>query len=66
MDPRAPLWGCFVMFTVFCLWMFRRAVRHTSEGPFDRILDVLEHASDRLLNVWRRRIPIGRWKISAW
>ncbi|WP_158800799.1 MULTISPECIES: LptF/LptG family permease [unclassified Acidisoma] len=66
MDPRLPLWGCFLTFTVFCLWMFRRAVRHTSEGPFDRIFDLLERASDRIARAWRRPVPMGRRKIRAW
>jgi lipopolysaccharide export system permease protein len=59
MDPRALLWGCFLLFTVFCLWMFRRAVRHTSEGPFDGIFDLFERAADRVLGAWRR-VPPGR------
>jgi len=64
-DPRVPLWGCFLLFTVFCLWMFRRAVRHTSEGPFDRIFDLLEQGSDGVLRAWRRLFPGRRRKISA-
>jgi lipopolysaccharide export system permease protein len=65
MDPRALLWGCFGLFTVFCLWMFRRAVRHTSEGPFDGIFDLLERAADRMLGAWGRLVSRRGRKISA-
>jgi lipopolysaccharide export system permease protein len=46
-DPRLPLWGIFVAFTTFCLWMFARACRHTSEGPLDPLFIALEDATDR-------------------
>jgi lipopolysaccharide export system permease protein len=65
MDPRIPLWGCFLLFTVFCLWMFQRAVRHTSEGPFDPVFALLERASDRVLNACRRLLTRRRPQISA-
>ncbi len=48
-DPRLPLCGIFLGFTAFCAWMFRRATRHTSEGPLDPLFAVLEDATDRCL-----------------
>ena len=65
MDPRPPLWGCFLLFLTFCLWMFRRAVRNTSEGPFDRIFDWLGQATDWLLGAGRRALPGRRPKLRA-
>jgi lipopolysaccharide export system permease protein len=65
LDPRAPLWGCFLLFTVFCLWMFRRAVRHTSEGPFDAVFEMIERASDRILSIGRRLLTRRRRQIGA-
>jgi lipopolysaccharide export system permease protein len=46
-DPRLPLLGIFLAFTAFCLWMFARAARHTSEGPLDPLFIALEQATDR-------------------
>ena len=65
MDPRPPLWGCFLLFLIFCLWMFRRAVRNTSEGPFDRIFDRLGQATDLVLRAGRRLSPARRPKLRA-
>lgn len=45
-DPRLPLWGIFLAFTAFCLWMFARASRHTSEGPLDPLFIALEDTTD--------------------
>jgi lipopolysaccharide export system permease protein len=59
-DPRVPLWGAFLLFTVFCVWMFRRAGSHTSEGPFDGIFDFLERMTDGIQRGWRRLSPMRR------
>jgi lipopolysaccharide export system permease protein len=64
MDPRPPLWGCFLLFLIFCLWIFRRAVRNTSEGPFDRVFDWLGQVIDLVSDMWRRRSP-SRAKLRA-
>ncbi|MCB8875181.1 LptF/LptG family permease [Acidisoma silvae] len=63
-DPRAPLWGIFAVFTLFCGWMFSRASRHTSEGPLDPLFNRLEDATAlvagglrRLSGTFRRKQP---------
>lgn len=60
-DPRLPLWGIFLAFSAFCLWMFRRASQSTSEGPLDPLFTRLEDATDSLLRLFtrRRRQPLG-------
>jgi lipopolysaccharide export system permease protein len=58
-DPRLPLWAIFVAFTAFCLWMFARACRHTSEGPLDPLFIALEDATDRAAK-GLRGVVLGR------
>lgn len=50
--PGPALWGAFALFAVFCVSLFRHAERHTSEGPFDRILDVLKQATGVFQRAW--------------
>lgn len=43
-EPRAALWGVFLLFAAFCAVVFRQAQRHPYEGPFDGLLAWLERA----------------------
>lgn len=54
-DPRLPLWSIFLAFTAFCLWMFSRAARSTSEGPLDPLFIRLEEATDGVARLFTRR-----------
>ena len=52
-DPGPALWGAFALFAASCAFLFRRAERHTGEGPFDRVLESLERAALASLRAWR-------------
>ncbi len=52
-DPRFLLWAVFVLFSVFCLLIFRRANRRSSEGPLDALFASIETAVTRIRRRWR-------------
>ncbi len=59
-DPRLLLWGAFALFAGFCLVLFRRAERFAGEGPFDRLFDRLDQATEAMLRLLRRGRRVER------
>lgn len=43
-DARPAIWGVTALFTAFCIAAFRRAERHTNEGPLEMIISILQRS----------------------